>query len=128
VRDDGSLLVLWLIFLALPGSVAVLHGLFPLVIVMLIGVILYVPFAMVFIGLRRAMWKYKHRAARRDWRYHSGGHHYDEQTKTWHVWDGSRYVPDNGQRPATWYDDEADAFDRHANSSATMRSNLGARR
>jgi hypothetical protein len=27
-----------------------------------------------------------------DWRYHSGRRHYDEQTQTWQLWDGSRYV------------------------------------
>jgi hypothetical protein len=115
MRNDGNSLVLWLIFLTLPGSVAVLHGLFPLVVVLLIGIVLYIPFAMAFGAIRKAMWRHKHRAALSDWRYRSGGHHYDEQTQTWQVWDGSRYVPDKGQRPGpTIYGDEADAFDRHA--------------
>jgi hypothetical protein len=62
VRNNGNSLVLWLIFLALPGSVAVLHGLFPLVVVLLIGIVLYIPFAMVFDAIRKAMWRHKHRA------------------------------------------------------------------
>lgn len=111
--NDSNSLVLWLIFLALPGSVAALRGLFPFVVVLPIGVALYIPFAMAFHAVRKAMWRHKHRGALSDWRYHSGGHHYDEQTKTWQVWDGSRYVPDKGQRPGTFYGDEADAFGRH---------------
>jgi hypothetical protein len=66
---------------ALPGSVAVLHRLFPLVVVLLIGIVLYIPSAIAFDAVRKAMWKHKHRAALSDWRYHSGRHHYDEQTQ-----------------------------------------------
>jgi hypothetical protein len=75
------------------------------------------PLREAFDAIRKAMWRHKHRGALSDWRYHSGGYHYDEQTKTWQVWDGSRYVPDKGQRPDTFYGDEADAFDRHARGS-----------
>jgi hypothetical protein len=114
VRNDYSTLVLWLIFLALPGSAAVLHGLIPLVVVLVIGFVLYIPFGMAFDSLRKAMWRHKHRAAINDWRWHSGGHHYDEGTQTWQVWDGSDYVPDRGQRPDRGtYGDSADAYDRH---------------
>jgi hypothetical protein len=64
----------------------------PLVVVLLIGIVLYIPSAIAFDAIRKAMWKHKHRAALSDWRYHSGRHHYDEQTQTWQLWDGSRCV------------------------------------
>jgi hypothetical protein len=56
-----------------PSSVVVLHGLFPLVVVLLIGIVLYISFAIAFDAIRKAMWRHKHRAALSDWATTLGG-------------------------------------------------------